>query len=218
MGLKLFRITGHSSLLDTRSALAWQQRSMPTGRTPLFLVVVVSAWLATVGNWALWRAMARLNLLNTATDYMFAAALGLMIFGSLSLVCALFAWRPSVKPLLSALAVAAALGLFAMLNLSENSVVTRQSVAALWPQIVNFKGLLSLAAVLLVVAGFPIFWIYRQAVQPLAWGQQLQRNFGFMMACAVLTGGVLAVSLRAVESAARSQLPLRQLINPFGLL
>ena len=62
MGLKLFRHTGYSGLLDTQTAvLAWKGKTAPLGWNPLVLLVTVSLWLATVCNYALWRELFRLD-------------------------------------------------------------------------------------------------------------------------------------------------------------
>jgi hypothetical protein len=61
---------------------------MPASRNPLTLAVLVSLWLASVGNWPLWPALTELSDLSSlrgrppSHDHLFHAVLGLMGVGS----------------------------------------------------------------------------------------------------------------------------------------
>ena len=71
MGFKLFRHTQSSSLLDTRIALEWTRRAASDAWNPLSLLLLASAWLASVCNYALWRELHRIGHLANASDYAF---------------------------------------------------------------------------------------------------------------------------------------------------
>ena len=78
--------------------------------SPLGLVVATSAWMATVGNLALWREFARLQL-----GWGFALGLALLIGALLTALLMPFAWRATLKPALIVLLLASAAGLHFML-------------------------------------------------------------------------------------------------------
>lgn len=224
MGLKLFRSTGHSSLLDTRTAAAWnhhawQHKAAPAGRNPLMLLVIVSVWLATIGNWALWRTLARLGQMNTVGDYAFAAAFAVIIFGGIGFVTALLAWRRSIKWVLIIWLLMAALGMHFMLTygivIDDTMIVNvLQTNPSETRDLLNFRMLI----VLLSVAGLPILWLWRQPVRRLTWLQQGGRNIAFMVMCAVLAAVALLMSFQTFASTMRNHTQLRFLVNPLNSL
>ena len=72
---------------------------MAASRNPLTLAVVISLWLASVGNWPLWRALGELPELASVRGALFIASLGLMVADISLALLALGAWRRSIKPL-----------------------------------------------------------------------------------------------------------------------
>lgn len=214
MGLKLFRTTGHSSLLDTRSALAWQTRSTPSGGNPLILVLVVSAWLATVGNWPLWQALARAGQLSTASGYAFALALAVVIFATVGIISAFWAWRHSVKPALYVLLIIAALGSH---WLAQGIALDASVVSSLRAKPGVFFSL-GLPLNLLIVAGVPILWLARQPLRALSWTQQGLRNVSFGLFCLGLAVVALGLSAQRIDSALGGPAKLRAMVNPLGTI
>ncbi len=217
MRLKLFRSTGHSSLLDTRTAAAWQHKVMPGGRNPLMLLTVVSVWLATIGNWALWRALARLGQMNTLGDYAFALAFAVIIFGGIGLVTALLAWRRSIKSVLIVLLLMAAFGMHFMLTygivIDDTMIVNvLQTNPSETRDLINLRMLITV----LLVAGLPIGWLWRQPVQRLAWFTQGVRNIAYMLMCALVVTIALLMSFQTFSSTMRNHTQLRFLINPLN--
>jgi len=83
---------------------------MVTSRNPLTLAAVISLWLASVGDWPLWRAMGELPELASVRGMQFIASLGLMVAGISLALLALGAWRRSIKPLAALPLVVAAIG------------------------------------------------------------------------------------------------------------
>ncbi len=217
MGLKLFRSTGHSSLLDARAAAAWQHKKSPAGYNPLVMWALVCAWLATVGNWALWRELSRLGQMNTLADYAFAAGFAVIIFGGLGALCTLFAWRRSVKPVATVLLIAAALGMHFMLTYGI-VIDTTMIVNVLQTDPRESRDLLNLRMLvtLVLVAGLPSVWLWRQTVQRLAWPRQGLRNLAGLLGCVVLILGALAASFQPFASTMRNHTQVRYLINPLN--
>jgi lipid A ethanolaminephosphotransferase len=221
MGLKLFRSTGHSSLLDTQTAAAWQKqtRQGPMGRNPVALLAFVSLWLATVGNWALWRELGRLGQLQSLGGYAFAAAFACIILGALCALGALLAWRVSIKPALVFVCLAAALGMHFMLSYGV-VIDTTMIVNVLQTDPRETRDLLSWKMLLtvLVVAGLPSLWLWRQKVQRLPWPRQALRNLVFCAAACTIIAAALALSFQSFSSNMRNHTQLRYLINPLNSL
>ncbi len=219
MGLKLFRNTGHSSILDTRSAAAWAARQGPMGRNPVALLAAVSLWLATVGNWALWRELGRLGQLQSVGGYVFAIAFAFIIFGATNALFALLAWRRSIKPLLVFLLIAAAVGMHYMLSYgvvidSTMMVNVLQTDPRETRDLLSFKLLFTV----LFVAGLPGIWLWRQNVQRLGWPVQTWRNVVFLLVNLVIVVVALGLSFQTFSSNMRNHTQLRYLINPLNSL
>jgi lipid A ethanolaminephosphotransferase len=220
MGLKLFRTTGYSTLLDTQTAAAWKSSgSIALGRNPLGLLSIVSAWIATVGNLALWRELGRLGKLHSAGDYAFAAAMAVIIFGALGLIFSLLAWRHTIKPLLALLLIATALGMHFMLSYGiviDTPMITNvlQTDPRETRDLLNWK----LFFTLLIVAGLPIAWMWRQQVQRLRWSAQLLRNVGYVLAAGLCLVIALGLSFKNFAPTMRNHTQLRYLINPLNSL
>jgi lipid A ethanolaminephosphotransferase len=217
MGLKLFRNTGHSSILDTRTAVAWQRSQGPLGRNPVALLAAISLWLATVGNWALWRELGRLGQLQSVGGYAFAFAFAVIIFAAINALGALLAWRRSIKPLLVFLLVAAAVGMHYMLSYgvvidSTMMINVLQTDPRETRDLLSFKLLLTV----LVVAGLPTIWLWRQSIQRLPVLRQSLRNVVFLVVNSVILMLALALSFQTFSSNMRNHTHLRYLVNPLN--
>ncbi len=220
MGLKLFRSTGYNSILDTQTAALWQKTGKGSlGRNPVALVAAVSLWLATLGNWALWRELGRLGQLQSVGGYAFAVAFAAIIFGALCALGAMLAWRLSIRPALVFVCFAAAFGMHFMLSygvvidttmivnvLQTDPRETRDLLS--WKMLVNVLG----------VAGLPSLWLWRQNVQRLSWTRQALRNLVFGIAACIIIAVALALSFQTFSSNMRNHTQLRYLINPLNSL
>jgi lipid A ethanolaminephosphotransferase len=217
MGLKLFRSTGHSSILDTQTAAAWQRVRGPLGRNPLALLVVTSLWLATVANWALWSELAKLGLLQGPRGVGFAVAMGVMIFTALNALFALFAWPRSIKPLLMLLLVAAALGMHFMRSYGI-VIDSTMIVNVLQTDPREARDLLSVGMLLtlLLVALVPAVLLWRQFLQRPAWPAQVLRIAVFITVNIVIFALTLALSFQTFSSNMRNHTQLRYLVNPLN--
>ncbi len=219
MGLKLFRTTGHSSILDTQTAAAWQRATGPLGRNPLALLAIVSLWLATIGNWALWRELAKLGLLENFRGYVFAVAFACIIFAGTNALFAVLAWRRSIKPVLIFMLVAAALGMHFMLSYGV-VIDTTMMVNVLQTDPRETRDLLSFKLLLTVVfvAVLPAVWLWRQYVQRVAWPVQTLRIVVFITLNLAVLAIALALSFQTFSSTMRNHTHVRYLINPLNSL
>ncbi len=224
MGLKLFRSTGHSSLLDTRTAAAWQQGKpglwgRQLGRNPLLIWLAVSLWIATLGNWALWRGLASVGQMASVGDYAFVLAFVCIITGALGLIGSVLAWPRAVKPVLTLLLIATALGMHFMLTYGvviDTTMITNvlQTDPRETRDLLNLRMLVTL----LVVAGLPCVWLWRQQVQRIPLAQQLARNIGFGVVSVLVIALAMALSFQNFASTMRNHTQLRYLINPLNSL
>lgn len=82
----------------------------PRGLRPLTVMVLAALWIATIGNLALWRALAALPELGNARGWLFGLAFALLIGAVQVAISSLFAWRWSLKPVLALMLLSAAAG------------------------------------------------------------------------------------------------------------
>ena len=215
--MKLFRDTNHSSLLDTRAAVASFGHSGQSSWHPLSLVLLVSAWLTVLCNYPLFQEMARLGRLHSISDYVFAAGLGLIIFSATALVLGLFAWRWLFKPVavFMLLAGAACAYFMAAYNVVIDTSMVVNALATNPREtldLINWKMLLTIA----LLGILPSVWLVRQRLRSVRLLPLLAINAIFCIACFVLMTLTLAVFFQNFSSTMRNHTHLRYLINPLN--
>ncbi|MHB1247966.1 MAG: phosphoethanolamine transferase domain-containing protein, partial [Polaromonas sp.] len=85
------------------------------GMRQLWLVVLTSLWIATVGNVALWRELARLPGLSTGQVATISIALALVIALATAALLSVLAWRWTLKPVITLFLLSAAFGAYFMM-------------------------------------------------------------------------------------------------------
>ena len=181
----------------------------------LWLVLAASLWMTLVGNGALWQRLSELNLLAGGRGLAFGAALWLAIWALLAALLGLFAWRPTLKPMLVLLLFSTALarhfmGSYGTLidpGMLVNAMQTdwREAGALLNWQLL--AGVLGLAAL-------PAWLVWRQ---PVAYGgmrRQLWRNPAFSLAALAALAALVLAMFQPLASASRNNKDLRYLVNP----
>jgi lipid A ethanolaminephosphotransferase len=218
MALKLFRSTGYGTLLDAQSAAAWQKApAHARSWNPIVVVIFVSAWLASVCNYALWRELARLGQLSRPMDYVFALGLATILFAALCALFALLAWHRSVKPVAIFLLLAAAAGAHFMTSygvvidrtMMVNTLQTNPSETL---DLLNWK----FFATLLVLGGLPSGWVWRARVRSVAWLRQAGYNAAFFVASCALLALTIAIFYQSFASLMRNHTQVRYLFNPLN--
>jgi lipid A ethanolaminephosphotransferase len=188
---------------------------MVASRNPLTLAVVISLWLASVGNWPLWRALGELPELASMRGTLFIASLGVMVAGiSLSLL-ALGAWRRSIKPLATLLLGVAAVGAHFMGSyrividptMLVNVLHTDVHEAS---DLIGWRLLLSVV----LVAGLPAWWLWRTPLRPLPAASQGLYNTAALTLALSLAGALLVLNAAPMSSTMRNHKSLRYMINP----
>jgi lipid A ethanolaminephosphotransferase len=188
---------------------------MAASRNPLTLAVVVSLWLASAGNWPLWRAMGELPELGSVRGLLFMLSFGLMIAAMSLALLALAAWRPSIKPLATLLLVVAAVGAHFMGSyrividptMMVNVLHTDLHEAG---DLIGWRLLLSLV----LLAGLPSWWLWRTPLRAAPAAAQGLYNGAALTLALSLAGALLVLNAAPMSSTMRNHKPLRYMINP----
>lgn len=190
-----------------------QPRQLPAA----FLVAGASAWMATAGNAALWRELQSLGIVQGPDGWLLTIALVGILAASLYALLSLFAWRPLLKPVITLLFVASAVGGYFMWTYR---IVIDGSMAinTLHTDRQEVMGLLSprLAAVVLLGAALPSWLVWRTRVLHRPWKQQTVRNLGGLAAGLVVVVALIAASFEPFVSTMRHHSKLRYLFNPLN--
>lgn len=184
---------------------------------PLWLVLLASLWIASAGNIALWRTLARLPELSGVQAATLGVALGLVIALATTALLSLLAWRWSLKPAITLFLVSAAFGAYFML--AYGVVIDKtMMVNTLQTDLHETRDLLNwrLAATVLALAVLPGVWVWRQKVsRPGLARQALNNSLTVAGACALLVL-VLLLFFQGIGSVMRNHTQLRYLINPLN--
>ena len=188
---------------------------MSAARNPLTLAAIVSLWLASVGNWPLWRAMAELPELSSTSGLLFIASFGLMIACISLALLALGTWRRTFKPMATLLLVVAALGAHFMGSyrividptMMVNVLNTDVHEAS---DLIGWRLLLSVA----LVAGLPAWWLWRTPLQAMPAASQGLHNTAALVLSLCLAVALLVLNAASMSSTMRNHKSLRYMINP----
>ena len=184
---------------------------------PGWVVVFISAWLATACNVPLWREVAHLPGHGSLRGWGFALAFGLIVAAGNAALLSLLAWRWTLKPAAAVLVVMAAFGAYFMLAYGvaiDASMLTN----VLQTDVKEAGDLLNgrMFATVLALAAPPLWWLLRRPVQQLSPLRQVAHN-GLLLAGAI---AVIVVCLLLVfqdfASTMRNHTKLRYLINPLN--
>ena len=183
----------------------------------LWLVVWTSLWIATVCNVALWRELSRLPGLSSGQVLTISVALSLVIALATAALLSLLAWRWTLKPAITLFLVSAALGSYFML---AYGVVIDQTmmVNTLQTDVRETRDLLNwrLLATLLVLAGLPLYFLWRQNVRRKKAARQALANTLTLIGASALMVLVVLLFFQSIASVMRNHPQLRYLINPLN--
>jgi lipid A ethanolaminephosphotransferase len=189
------------------------------GFNPATLLIIISLWIAIVGNGALWQELGKLGRLQTAKDMWIAICMGLMVWGALVALAALLAWRRSVKPVLIFLLIATAAGMHFMMSygvvIDDTMMV---NVFQTDPRETRDLLNLRLFMTLFLVAGLPIIWLWLAPVQQVKWRRQVLQNALVLIAGSAVFITAIALSFQGFSSLMRNHKHVRYLLNPLNSL
>lgn len=181
------------------------------------LAAWISLWLATVCNYPLWRELAQLPGSQGLRPFVFAAAFAVAIAATLVALSSLFAWRYTLKPMLSLLLVTAAAGAYFMLSYGI-VIDSTMLINAIQTDVRETQDLLNwrMLAALLALAGPPLVWLWRKPVVYRRFGRQLLNNSITLVAALLVAAGALLLFFQDFSSTMRNHTQVRYLINPLN--
>ncbi len=191
MALKLFRST---EFAQSRNFSPERQR---TAIHPVWIVVLLSVWLALAGNAVLWRSIAHLPELGVGAAWWTALRVAVLIASAHCVVLGLLMWRHTFKTAAWTLMAATAWTSTVLGNTAEFGRLQ-------WP----------LAIVLLVL--LPGVWLWRTNLRRLAPWQNLVQVAGFVSVALTVFAFALLFSFKDLSALSRAHAELRQLVSPFS--
>ncbi|QJW84848.1 hypothetical protein HK414_18335 [Ramlibacter terrae] len=179
MPLRLFRTTGYSTLLMPGEARLAMH--------PAWLVLGTSLWLALACNVGLWRFAA-----DPGSGLRLALASVLLVAGGSFAVLSLLGWRRTLKFTATLLLLAGALAACGLwVQALPLEALWQQRPRALLPGWASFLRW-QVPALMLLLAVFPIVWIWHVQVRRLPGPAQLQANVvGAIGGAIVFVAGLL---------------------------
>lgn len=184
---------------------------------PLWLVVLVSLWIATVCNVALWRELSRLPGLSAGQAFTISIALALVIALATTALLSLLAWRWTLKPAITLFLLSAAFGAYFMM--AYGVVIDKtMMINTLQTDVRETRDLLNwhLLATVLVLAVLPLVLVWRQTVRRAGAGRQLLSNAATLTASCLLLVLVVFLFFQSIASVMRNYTHVRYLINPLN--
>lgn len=187
------------------------------GLSSHWAVLLISLWLATAGNVALWQHLLEQPGLANPDGLLFALSLGVAIAATICALLTLLAWRWTFKPAAVLLLMLAAVS--AHVTAGHGVVMTPSTVTPLMlTPSGDASGLLS-GRLLLTVAllgVLPSIGVWRCQIQFQSAGRQVLRNgLQLLVALAVAT---LVVGFQGMAGHAHSHHHWRGLVNPLHTL
>ena len=196
--VKLFHVT------EFAESLLQSPQSHRTAIHPVWVMVAVALWIATIGHWPLWQTMllqTEPGVVRPAFTVLLAAQLAL---GALFWL-ALTSWRWLFKYAVTALLIWAALGCCAMsvqlasgeaVAISPGTLLTFLSQPINWGRILNLTCLFNL----MVIAVLPAILIWRGRIRRIPVTSRLIINAGLLLASYVLLRWSLGQAGHALPS------------------
>ena len=189
---------------------------MSTGRRPVHGVWWTALWLTVVGNLPLWQRIAALDG-QPLQRVLLLLVMGGLVLGATAALLSLLAWPRVFRPLVTVLVLVSAFNTHFMW---QYGVVIDPTMLANVAQTDarEVRDLLSLRLLgtVLLVAGPPLWWIWRR---PVAWGRWLPQSGRNLLGAAVallLLLGVVLAGYQGLASLMRNHKPLRYMINPLN--
>lgn len=186
-------------------------------RSTTTLVILASLWLSLVGNLTLWKNLYALPELSGWEGVGFMVAFASMITCSVAAILSLFAWRFTLKPMITLLLVITG---FATHYMWMYGIVldTSMVINVLQTDVREANDQLSWRLLLTVIglAGLPAIWLWRQPVASHPWDKQILNNLGLCALSLALAFGTLQLIFQDFASLMRNHTQLRHQVNPLN--
>ena len=184
---------------------------------PVWVALLGSLWLASVGNYALWQQVHQLPEVAGLRGLAFALGFGVIITCALTAVLSFLNWRGWLKPVLSVFFLSAASGAYFMVSYGIvidstmiTNVVQTDTKEAL--DLLNWRMLISL----LVLGILPCWVLWKTPLQVLRLRQQIWSNTLTAVVSVVVIIAALLAIFQDFSSIMRNHTQLRYLVNPLN--
>jgi lipid A ethanolaminephosphotransferase len=181
------------------------------------VVAVAALWMAIAANLPLWRRLLALDMLAGVQGALFAVAMLLILWAGLTILIGAFAWRFSLKPVVTLLLLVAAFASHFMT--SYGVVIDPGMVTNVLQTDPNEAGALfsgQLVATLGWLALLPAAWLWRQAVSYGSARRQLGRNLLLSVSAAAMLCAAVLLAFQPLASLMRNHKDIRYLLNPLA--
>lgn len=184
---------------------------------PTSLLMVLSVWLATVGNAPFWMAIWKLPETQGFRALTTMASLWLILLCLLGWFVCLWVWPRWLKPAAVVLLVTVTSSSYFMLTYG---VVIDPSMLAnvVQTDVREVRDLLSLSMLGAFILGvvLPGVWLWRRPVRVIGVKPLLLRQLGMALGCLLLALGLFWMSFQDIASLTRTHKHLRYMVNPFN--
>jgi lipid A ethanolaminephosphotransferase len=186
-------------------------------RSATTLAILASVWLSLVGNLTLWKNLYALPEISGWDGLGFTLVFACMIICVVTAVLSLFAWRLTLKPMITLMLLITG---FATHYMWMYGIVldTSMTVNVLQTDVREARDQLSWQLLLTVVglAVAPAYWLWRQPMTSLPWLKQIGRNAALFTASLLIAFGCLQLIFQDFASLMRNHTQLRHQINPLN--
>ncbi len=176
-----------------------------------------SLWMATVANLALWQELQRLALSENSSSGLLGLGLGVITLAGTALLLTAFAWRWTLKPMLSLLLITAGIGAHYMLTYGvviDSTMITN----VLQTDLREAADVLSLRMLLTVglLGLLPVALVWRLPVRWPRWPRLVVQQLLFVAGLVLLFLAAMVLSFQPLASTMRNHKQVRYLINPLN--
>ncbi|MGF6214296.1 phosphoethanolamine transferase [Comamonas sp. 4034] len=194
-------------------------RGLVQARPVWWVALVISLWLASIGNLALWKAVAGISGQGNTQPWGLGLALGLAIAFACWAILNLLSWGRASKPVMVLLCWVTAFAAYFMLNYGI-AIDASMLVNVLQTDVREARDLLhwSLFVTVGAIAIPPTWWLLRQSLQPNTSWRPLLRQLAFMLLAVVAMVLVVLAGFRPISSTMRNHTQLRYMMNPLSTL
>jgi lipid A ethanolaminephosphotransferase len=186
----------------------------PSSRSAAISVWSLALWLTTVGNLPLWQKLIELDQ-SFAQRGMLLVAMGAMVLGGTAALLSLVHWPRAYRLLATVLVLVTAFNSYFMWQ--YKAVIDSTMLANVMHTDANeVRDLMSwrLVAIVLLIAGPGLWWIWRKPMTARSMWKHLVRNaIGAVVGLAVVVTAALA-GYQGLSSLMRNQKAVRYMINP----
>jgi lipid A ethanolaminephosphotransferase len=198
------------------------QRFKSSGTTskawhPVWVALMGSVWLATIGNLALWEQVQQLPEVTGFRGLAFAIGFGTIITAATLAILSLLNWRGWLKPVLTVFFLSAASGAYFMMSYGiviDSTMITNviQTDTKEALDLFNWRMLISFVFLGLL----PSWLLWKTPLKSLAFGKQLLSNTATVVASLVIIVATLLAIFQDYSSIMRNHTQLRYLVNPLN--